>query len=120
MTSYRIDTINAECKTDALRGLLRATLSQDPRLNPGWVPELPRLFAEAGLSGTESDVREMPAGLAYFSHECHLMIHESLVRQTKNKEVARVVGELMPEVTAETKRGAWLAFKRWTVIGRKV
>ncbi|ROW17079.1 hypothetical protein VPNG_01298 [Cytospora leucostoma] len=120
VASFRIESADPELKTDALHRLLRVSQPQDARLSPEWVPSLPKLFAESGLVNTESDDREMPAALAYFIHECNLMIHELLIRQTQNKEVAKTVGDLMPEVTAETKKGAWWAFTRWTVIGRKL
>lgn len=111
--------MHPECKTDALIRLLQAVQPQDSRLSPTWARQLPKLFVEAGLADTESDVREMPAPLAYFSHECNLTIHEILIRQSQNEELGKVVSELLPEVTAETKKGAWWAFTRYTVIGRK-
>ncbi|ROV90906.1 hypothetical protein VMCG_09957 [Cytospora schulzeri] len=117
--SFRIETKDPECKTEALSRLLQVTRPQDSRLTPRWAPSLPKLFAEAGLVDLESDVREMPAPWAYFNHECNLMLHELLLRQTQNKEVAKAVGELMPEVLAETKKGAWWGFTRYNVIGRK-
>lgn len=120
VASFRMKSADPELKTDALRRLLKVSQPQDARLSPKWVPSLPKLFAESGLADVESDVREMPAALAYFNHECNLMIHELLIRQTQNKEVAEAIGELMPEVTAEIKKGAWWAFTRRTVIGRKL
>lgn len=119
MTTFRFDSMNPVCKTEALRRLIQVTGSQGSQMNPKWVPNLPQHFAETGLADTQSDVREMPANLAYYSHECNLMIFESLARQSQNIEFAKAVGELMPEVVAETKKGAWLAWKRWTVVGKK-
>ena len=51
---------------------------------------------------------------------CTSAIHEQLVaRQSRNQAVLQAVRDLMPQVVAETRQGACLAFTRWTVVGRK-
>lgn len=120
MKTCHIETMNPECKTEALNRLLQITGPQDTRISPRWVPDLPRVFAGAGMVNTQSDLREMPPALAYQSHECNLMTFESLARRFQNPEYAKAVGDLIPEVMAESRKGAWLAFTRWTVVGKKV
>jgi hypothetical protein len=39
-------------------------------------------------------------------HECNLLIHEAVVRMTKNEAVAKGLKELMPEVAREPKEGS--------------
>lgn len=58
--------------------------------------------------------------MALATHECNLLIHEQLVRTTRNEAVAEGLKKLMPEVLKETRDGACWAFTRWTVVGRKV
>lgn len=80
---------------------------------------MPTLFAEAGLIDAFSDVREAPPYMAFLMHECGLMIHELVARQTGDQTAGKTIQSLMPEVVAETKRGAWWAFTRWTVVATK-
>lgn len=119
VSSFRIETAGSAYKTDSLRRLLEVSQGQDSRLAPTWVSNMPKLFAEAGLTNPVSDVRDAPPYMAYLMHECGLMIHELLARQTGNQEVAKAIQSLMAEVVEETKRGAWWAFTRWTVVATK-
>lgn len=81
---------------------------------------MPKLFVEAGLTSPVVDVRDAPPYMAYLMHECGLMIHELVARQTGNQEVAKAIQSLMAEVVGQTKRGAWWAFTRWTVVATKL
>ncbi|KAG8166174.1 hypothetical protein KVR01_004726 [Diaporthe batatas] len=119
VSSFRIETVDSASKTDSLRRLLELSQSQDSRLAPTWVPNMPKLFVDAGLKNTISDVRDAPPYMAFLMHECGLMIHELVARQTGNQEVAKALQSLMAEVVEETKRGAWWAFTRWTVLATK-
>lgn len=105
--------------TPALSELMTISQPQDQRLSPTWVSRLPELFAAAGLSVVESDVREAPQALAHAMHECALQIHDLLARATKNESVRRNLAEIMPKVLEETRQGAFWAFTRWTVVGKK-
>lgn len=119
MTSFRIDKMNPENKTDALGELLRVVKPQDSRFSPTWVPSLADQFDAAGLVGVEADARDCPPHLAMANHECNLMINELLTKQQGNQGVASRVKELMPEVAEETRKGSVWAFTRWTVVGEK-
>ncbi|EHA27465.1 hypothetical protein ASPNIDRAFT_127025 [Aspergillus niger ATCC 1015] len=85
----RIDKINEECSTSALEEIVRITRSADPRLVPHWVPELPRLFESIGLVDIKKETREGPGYMDYMLHECVLMAHDIIVRNTNNKEVGQ-------------------------------
>ncbi|GJP94108.1 hypothetical protein AnigIFM59636_002900 [Aspergillus niger] len=85
----RIDKINEECSTSALEEIVRITRSADPRLVPHWDPELPRLFESIGLVDIKKETREGPGYMDYMLHECVLMAHDIIVRNTNNKEVGQ-------------------------------
>lgn len=106
-------------QTTALRQLLQISQPRDARLSPKWVSRLPDHFTDAGLVECDRDVREMTPAMAYLMHECGLVIHELLARQSGNGELTRAVGEVLPKAVEETKAGAWWAFTRWTIVGRK-
>ncbi|KAI0197572.1 S-adenosyl-L-methionine-dependent methyltransferase [Astrocystis sublimbata] len=99
--------------------LVAASQTQDNRLKPTWVPRMPELFTASGLVNVVADKREAPADLGLAMHECNLSLHPIIARQTQNKEVAQRVEELMPEVCRQTRKGFYLAFTRWTVVGQK-
>ncbi|CAH0026872.1 unnamed protein product [Clonostachys rhizophaga] len=119
MLSWRIDTTQAGNSISALKQLMQLSQPQDQRLSPTWVPQLPKLFGEAGLVVVETDVKEAAPAMALQMHECALMIHELVARKSDNARVAQQLQELMPKVAEETRAGACWAFTRWTVVGRK-
>ncbi|KAL1847862.1 hypothetical protein Daus18300_013776, partial [Diaporthe australafricana] len=119
MLSWRIETARPGVETPALAQLMNLSQPQDPRLSPKWVPRLPDLFAAAGLSIVDSDIREAPPAMALSMHECALQIHDLLAKTTKNEEVAQGLQQLLPRVQEETRQGACWAFTRWTVVGKK-
>jgi hypothetical protein len=119
MASFCIEKTSPENKTDAQRQLLTVSQGQDARLKPTWVPNLPSLFANGGFEHVQSDVKEAPPHLALAMHECNLVIHELVAKQTQNEVVASELRRLLPEVARETRDGAYWAFTRWVVIGQR-
>ena len=120
VASFRIEKMNPENEVPALTKLLALSQGQDSRLKPTWVPGLAGLFETRGrLEAVEADVRDMPHHLALFNHECNLLVHELITRTTQNQEVKEGLEALMPLVAEETRKGAYWAFTRYTVIGRK-
>lgn len=93
--------------------------AQDKRLSPTWVPKLVGLFEDQGLQQVQSDVRDAPLHLAIAMHECSLLIHELVVRKTKDADVAKGLKTLIPKAAQETRDGSCWAFTRWNVVGRK-
>ena len=55
---------NKKTSIEQLMGLLK---SQDPRLNPTWVPDLPKIFSDRGLSYVDADVHTTPPHWAYLA-----------------------------------------------------
>lgn len=119
MESWHIETARPENSVSALTGLMKLSQPHDARLSPTWVSRLPQLFATAGLEVEQNDVRDAPPALELAMHECNLAVHDLLARSSKNIEWARRVKELMPSVLEETQQGAYWAFKRSVVVGRK-
>ncbi|KAI1392525.1 S-adenosyl-L-methionine-dependent methyltransferase [Hypoxylon trugodes] len=116
---WRIDKIHPDNKTDAHKRLMEMTLGQDLRLQATWVGEMTQLFSEAGFEDVEMDFRKPEPHLAFAMHQCQLIIHEIIPRQTRNESVRNEVERLLPEVHKETVAGACFAITRRTVIGRK-
>jgi len=119
MASFRIEKMHPGSKTDAQRQLMTVSQRQDPRLKPTWISNLPDIFAKGGFEEVQSDVKEALPHLALAMHECNLVIHELVVKQTQNESVAKELKRLLPEVAKETREGACWAFTRWVVIGKK-
>ncbi|KAI0798925.1 S-adenosyl-L-methionine-dependent methyltransferase [Xylaria sp. FL0064] len=119
LTGLKIARISTDTKTEAHQELLRATLSQDRRLTPRWVPRLPNLFSASGLVAVEHEIREAAPHLAMAMHECNMSLHELIARQTGNNEFLVQVQGLLPEAAREIRNGAYFAWPMWTVVGRK-
>jgi hypothetical protein len=117
--SLRIEKVNRESSTSALEEIVRITRSADPRLIPHWIPELPKLFERSGLKDIKADARDAPGYMGYTLHECVLMVHDMIAQNTKNEEVAKGLKVTFSEALKETYEGAFHAWTRWTVIGRK-
>ncbi|XXH05572.1 hypothetical protein Hte_012004 [Hypoxylon texense] len=95
------------------------TLGQDARLQATWVSNMAQLFSEAGFGEIVDDLRDPVPYLAFMMHQCQLVIHEIITRQTRNEKVRNEVEQLLPSVHKETVAGACFDIARRTVIGRK-
>ncbi|KAF3009094.1 hypothetical protein E8E14_009141 [Neopestalotiopsis sp. 37M] len=107
---------NQKTNIEALMTLLK---SQDPRLNPTWVPDLAGIFADRGLVDVDADVHTTPPHWAYLMHECGLIMHELIARKMGNSEMGDEVRRLVPLAVEETRKGAYLATTKYAVTGRK-
>ncbi|KAK2617041.1 hypothetical protein QQS21_000135 [Conoideocrella luteorostrata] len=119
MASFRIEKTRPENKAEALTELIRISQGQDARLSPTWVSNLPNQFQEGGFEQVQADTRNAPGYMALAMHECNLIIHELLVRKTKNTTVKQELTRLIPEAAQETRDGSCWAFTRWSVVGKK-
>ncbi|KAI1393094.1 UMTA methyltransferase family protein [Hypoxylon trugodes] len=108
-----------EVQTNNLDQLMSLLKSQDPRLNPTWVPELPDIFSRGGLVDVETDIHDSPPHLGFLMHECGLIMHELIARKTKNEKMAQEVKRLLPLAVEETRQGAYLTSTKFCVTGRK-
>lgn len=121
ITSWRIEKTRPDCKTSALERLFSTLQAQDTRLKPTWVSTLASQLSGASLEAVESDVRDMPPHLELATHECNLLLPELVMRKARREGEAQAaqLGELLQEVAAEIRGGAFWAFTRHTVIGRR-
>lgn len=113
--SWRIETTGPDNSFDALKRLYDLEASQDARLRPTWVSQLPSIFENAGLRDVQSDVRDPPGHLAWQMHECMLLMHEMVARTTGSTAISKGLEELLPEVIKQGQAGAAWVFTRWTV-----
>ena len=120
VASFRIEQTSPGSDISALTELMKMSQPQDARLSPQWVPKLSALFEAAGLEAVESHViKDAPPHIALATHECNLVIHELVARRSGNSVLLAKVRELMPKLEAETRDGAYWAFTRYTVVGKK-
>ncbi|KAI0972148.1 S-adenosyl-L-methionine-dependent methyltransferase [Xylaria arbuscula] len=119
VASFRVEKGDSGDESDVMIQLIKASQTQDKRLIPTWVPKMPAQFKACGLSDIVADVREASGDIGLAMHECNLTLHEIIARQTQNKEVAQRISDLMPKVCRATRNGAYIAFTRWTVVGKK-
>lgn len=119
MTTFRIEKTEISNKSSALEELIQLARSQDARIRPTWVADLPRLFSAHDLQDVTVDVKDSPPDLAFVKHECNLIIHELILGKTKDYKAVRRLHEIMGEVLAETRDGSCWAFTRRTAVGRK-
>ncbi|KAL4815063.1 hypothetical protein BDW67DRAFT_186113 [Aspergillus spinulosporus] len=119
VSSLRIEQTAPGTDISALNELTELTLGMDARLRPTWVPSLPKLFETCGLGDVLTDIRDAPPHLALANHECNLVMHELIARKTRSTAVGQRLAALMPQAMQETRAGAFWAFTRWTVVGRK-
>ncbi|RAL00867.1 uncharacterized protein BO80DRAFT_425262 [Aspergillus ibericus CBS 121593] len=117
--STRIENANQGKSTAALEEIIKITRSADHRLTAHWIPELPTLFEKSGFRDVKSDTRDAPGYMGYTLHECVLMVHGMIVQNTRNDDVASRLRVAFPEALKETYAGAYHAWTRWTVVGRK-
>ncbi|KAF2692028.1 hypothetical protein K458DRAFT_286569 [Lentithecium fluviatile CBS 122367] len=119
VASFRVERTDPKNKVDTFMDLLKVSQGQDERLAPAWISKLPETFERSGLVNVEADVEDAPPHPALAMHECNLVIHGLVARQTQDTGVAEAIAQLMPEVERETRDGSCWAFTRWTVIGKK-
>lgn len=121
MTSWRVEKTKSDCKTAALEELFKTFQAQDTRSNPTWSPKLADQLRAAGLEVVESDIRDMAPHLELATQECNLLLPDQVMRKAKREKSseAALLEELLPEVAAEVREGAFWAFTRHTIIGRK-
>jgi hypothetical protein len=117
--TIRVDKTRPETNTESLTELYGLMPSQDPRMKPTWVKDLPNRFASVGFVDIETDRQDFSPLWAFLMHEAGLMIHEIMYRKTKNEKMQQKLGELIPRVADETKSGAYATSIRLTVVGRK-
>ena len=98
---------------------MRLGRGADDRTTPHWVPEIPYFFQQAKLEEVESDLKDAPPYMAVAKHECNLIVPEMLSRTTQNSVLSEKFSRLIPEAVKETQEGAYWAFTRLTVVGRK-
>lgn len=123
MASWHIEKTNRDCKTVALEKLFKQTQSHDTRLESTWTSRLASQLGAAGFEAIESDVRDMPPHLELATQENNLLLPELIMRKSgqalEGSAKMAVLRELLRECAAETRDGAFWAFTRHTVIGRK-
>ena len=115
----RIEKIKQDSSTTALEKIVGITRAADPRLVAHWIPELPTLFQKTGFTAIQADTRDAPGYMGYTLHECVLMVYGMIVQNTRVDDVARRLREAFPDALKETHEGAYHAWTRWTVVGRK-
>ena len=92
----------------------------DDRLRTAWVPNLPELLTKMAFGAVECDKRECPPHMALPLHECGLMATEVLARNREgDKDGAELLKQMLHQAAKETRDGSYLAFTRYTVVGRK-
>lgn len=122
MSSWRVEKTKPGCQTTALEKLFAVLQAQDTRLKPTWAANLAdQLRAAGGLEAVESDIRNMPPHLELATQECNLLMPDQVMRKARRDKSpqAAVLAELLQDVAAEVREGAFWAFTRYTVIGRK-
>lgn len=117
--SFRIETLESDCKTEALTELVQVFQEADRRLRPTWAPELPEVFNKAGLEGIQVSSAEAPPYMALAKHKCNFVLLDIVARKTQNIKIAEKLKELSPHAAKETRDGAFYAFTRFIVVGRK-
>lgn len=108
-----------ENEKKSIEQLMSLLESQDPRLNPTWVPDLPKIFSDCGLLDVDADVHATPPHWAYLMHECSLIMHELIARKTQNEHMATELKRLIPLAVEETRKGAYLATTKYAITGKK-
>lgn len=111
--------LHPESEVSAHNQLMSLTLGQDLRLQSTWVSNMVQLFSEAGFGDVEEDYHDPLPHLAFMMHQCQLVIHEIITRQTRNEKVRNEVERLLPLVHKETVAGACYDIARRSVVGRK-
>ncbi|KAI1396141.1 UMTA methyltransferase family protein [Hypoxylon fuscum] len=111
--------LESQPETANILELMNRFKSQDPRLNATWIPDLPQIFSDQGLVAVEGNTHETPAHWAFLMHECGLIMHELVARQTGNEKMAEEVRELLPRVLSDTREEVHIIVTKHAVIGRK-
>ncbi|KAJ5701385.1 hypothetical protein N7488_008933 [Penicillium malachiteum] len=115
------DLIKPDIQADAQLTLMKLFQGNDDRLRPTWVPELPDLLTKKGFAEVERDAKECPSHLALAFHESGLLATEVLARNKEgaDKDGVNVLKQMLDQATKETRDGSYLAFTRYTFLGRK-
>ncbi|KAI1173682.1 S-adenosyl-L-methionine-dependent methyltransferase [Nemania sp. FL0916] len=119
VASFRVEKLNPTDECNAMIQLIKISQTLDKRLTPTWVPKMPEQFASCGYTEIKYDVCEAPPPLGLAMHECNLALHEIITRKIGNDDVRKQISDLLPEVCRETRKGSYMAFTRWTVVGRR-
>ncbi|KAJ5708780.1 hypothetical protein N7493_010114 [Penicillium malachiteum] len=119
MVSWRIQTTSSNNKTGAISSLMKISQPKDDRFSPIWVPRLPDLFRENGLTAVECDARDPQPEMIMPLHQLTFMVYECLTRQGNSSEWSKAIREAIPEALCETDAGAANVFTRSMVVGRK-
>ncbi|KAJ5916855.1 hypothetical protein N7504_000870 [Penicillium tannophilum] len=119
MLSWKIQTTSPENKTKAIASLMEISQPKDDRFNPTWIPRLPDLFRESGLTAVELDAKDPPPEMIMPLHYVTFMVYECFTRQANIPEWSEAIREAIPGALRETKAGAANVFTRYTVLGRK-
>ncbi|KAJ5100281.1 hypothetical protein N7456_006333 [Penicillium angulare] len=118
VSSIRLEKIRPEIEADAQLKLMQMFQGNDDRLRPTWVPKLGGLFSQKQFDKVETDAKECTPYHALAFHECGLLATEVLSRN-KEGEGAQMIKQMLNQAAKETRDGSFLAFTRYTVIGRK-
>ncbi|KAI1761228.1 S-adenosyl-L-methionine-dependent methyltransferase [Hypoxylon sp. FL1150] len=116
---WKIMQSNPQGDASALGELMSLTLGQDARLQATWISNIAEYLTEAGFEDVETDLRDPQPHLAFMMHECQLVLHELITRQTRNESVRKEVQRLLPLVEEQTVAGASTDIPRRNVIGKK-
>lgn len=82
--SWHVRKTSPENKTEALESLMTISLPKDDRFKPSWIPRLPDIFRENGLTAIECDAKDPPPEMIMPLHEASLIVYSSLTRQAKD------------------------------------
>ncbi|GAW19723.1 hypothetical protein ANO14919_092120 [Xylariales sp. No.14919] len=119
MASFRVEKGVSGEESEGLVELMKLRDISDARLVPTWIPKLPEWFKAGGLCEVEYDVPKERPDLEFAMHECNLGLSGMITHNIGNKEAEHRVSGLMPKICRATRDGAYFAFTRWTVVGRK-
>ncbi|CAI7677382.1 unnamed protein product [Penicillium pancosmium] len=119
-SSIRLEKIRPEIQADTQLKLMKLFQGNDDRLRTAWVPNFPVLLTKKEFSEVQCDKKNCPPHLALAFHECGLLATEFLARNKESdKNGVELLKVLLHQAARETRDGSYLAFTRYTVIGRK-
>ncbi|KAH1612256.1 hypothetical protein KXX21_002817 [Aspergillus fumigatus] len=121
VSSLRVEKISPDVKVDAQVQLMHRFQANDARLRSAWASRLPSLFTQSGFTNVKCDVKEAPPHLGLALHECGMLATETLVRNKAggNPQMVQWLRQMLAEAAEETRKGSFLAFTRFTVVGQK-
>jgi hypothetical protein len=121
VSSLRVEKISPDVKVDAQVQLMHRFQTNDARLRSAWASRLPSLFTQSRFTNVKCDVKEAPPHLGLALHECGMLATETLARNKAggNPQMEQLLRQMLAEAAEETRRGSFLAFTRFTVVGQK-